>query len=45
MIEKLERLTIDAELIVTDYHLGVAARWLGRLRVGLLEMMTRLGLR
>jgi DNA-binding NtrC family response regulator len=44
-IEKLERRMIDAALIATERNHSAAARRLGLSRVGLLKMMTRLGLR
>jgi DNA-binding NtrC family response regulator len=44
-MEKLERLMIGAALIATDNNHSAAARRLGLSRVGLLKMMTRLGLR
>ncbi len=43
--EKLERRMIGAALIATDNNHSAAARRLGLSRVGLLKMMTRLGLR
>jgi len=43
--EKLERRMIGAALVATDNNHSAAARRLGLSRVGLLKMMTRLGLR
>ena len=43
--EELERSMIGAALIATDNNHSAAARRLGLSRVGLLKMMTRLGLR
>lgn len=43
--EKLERRMIGAALVATGQNHSAAARRLGLSRVGLLKMMTRLGLR
>jgi len=44
-MEKLERRMIGAALVATENNHSAAARRLGLSRVGLLKMMTRLGLR